>query len=277
MSLCSALRASSFPMPQDYAPAKARKPRPHAIILDRDSALEYTTLIVQSPTIDSRAVSPDFNSRPVSLVSDCSSSDSVAVGFGRKRHFVLPTMPAPAHNVTQSTIVDFGRKKRHSISVPPSSSITLTRKHENRRSLPIVLIPRDGLFPPDVKRELDRRISLPPSNETTINQRTSSILGLTRRAPKPLLLPRQVKLRSSLTGRVKRTVIGRLSSVVSFRVVALVVSRLSAIRRLRLRPLSLGRLASVDDEMERALEEGFIKQLKNLHHLYCYLRAIARL
>ncbi|KAJ7225968.1 hypothetical protein GGX14DRAFT_556706 [Mycena pura] len=216
----------------------ARKPRPHVIVLDRDSAPEYTTFIVQSPNIDSRAVSPDFNSRPVSFVSDCSSSDNVAVGFGRKRHFVLPTMPAPAHTVTQSTVVEFGRKKRHFISVPPSSSITLTRRHENRRSLP----------------------NLPPFYETT---RTPNILGL--------CLSRLCFLDKSSRAHRSRAASNGPSSAAS-----VMLSPFAWLRQLRLRRLSLVRLASVDDEMERA-QEGFIKQLKNLHHLYCYLRAIARL
>ncbi|KAJ7480195.1 hypothetical protein B0H11DRAFT_1273284 [Mycena galericulata] len=252
---------SSFTQTQDFvvrAPVKARKTRPVGIVFDK------SLTIAQNHNLDSNGVSPDFDSRPISPVSESSQSsddtaNSTIVGFGRKRHSVLPTVPVSSQDLTASTIVGFGRKRhhhRHSIAVAPSSLITATdRKHENRRSLPVIL--RDVPVFPDPKRKrasLDLSGIRPPQALSASTVRvlgaarkvSGNILGPSRQPPKPLLLAQHVQARESLSGRVKRRLVGQITSVASSRPVQRFVCHFSS--EPRLKPLKMGRHFDASEE-----------------------------
>ncbi|KAF7340046.1 hypothetical protein MVEN_01922600 [Mycena venus] len=251
MDLSPAL-LSCFIMVQDaYDPVHETKARPVGIIFD-ELAHDH-----HSP-IDAHAVSPDFEYRPISPpVSECSSElshstdDSIAsrtIGFGRKRHSILPTV-RPSDDLSQTKIVGFGWKQRHhrhSVSGDPPSFIVSNRKQENRRSLPNPIIPRDGPFLTDPKRKLEHRLSLslgsmrlPVLEETSgvWPARAHGVPGASRQPPKPLLLLQQVQARAdSSPGPVKLS----LASVVSSRTIKFIISHFAAVRRLRLKRLNLG-------------------------------------
>ncbi|KAJ6574656.1 hypothetical protein B0H19DRAFT_607110 [Mycena capillaripes] len=219
------------------APATERKARPAGIILDQNPILAYDQ---QSP-VDAQAVSPDFDSRPISPVSDSDCSESLqstddtttckTVGFGRKRHSVFPTV-RPTDDIAPSKIVGFGRKQhhyRHSVSGAPASSAALDRKKEHRRSLPAPVITRDGPSLADSNYKLDYRVSMDVGSATlpvflggssdkrpgAARRVSNNSSGTTRQPPKPLLLPQQVQAHNSpippAPGRVGQS----LTSVVS--------------------------------------------------------------
>ncbi|KAJ7124780.1 hypothetical protein C8R43DRAFT_34303 [Mycena crocata] len=245
---------SPFAKTQDFvcAPAMSGKARPIGFILDRTLAIDHQRGVVNS---DPNAVSPDFDPRPISPESHCSetSDDTVAstiVGFGRKRHSVLPTVPRSSEDTTtRSTVVGFGRKfhhHRHSIAVVPTLAVTIDRKHQNRRSLPNpVIVPTN--FPVLPARKMERRGSmpvgcLPPLPPMVRAKRPASVLGAVRKVsdsilanhqpPKPLLLPAQVEARELPAVRYKRRLVDRLTSV------ARLLNRLAG---MRLKPLKTGR------------------------------------
>ncbi|KAJ7032697.1 hypothetical protein C8F04DRAFT_1396366 [Mycena alexandri] len=231
MSLCfDTLALSELVVPNDAPAVNVKKARPVGIILEQCLTLD----------LDAHAISPDFDSRPISPVSACSesscSSDDTAskvVGFCKP----FPTPASPWNDLAQSKLVGFGRKHR-SIAVPPSASIISHRKHENRRSLPVQVIQRDGPSLSDPKRRLERRFSLDHSSVLNNKRPTSlvaaarrvsvDILGISsRQPPKPLLLPKQVQARESFPGHVKRCLAGHLPSAASSRHVRFVVSSIT--------------------------------------------------
>ncbi|KAJ6604193.1 hypothetical protein DFH09DRAFT_1354005 [Mycena vulgaris] len=252
MSICfDSSVLSSFANTQDFdacAPTQARKARPLSLIVDH------------SPSIDTDGVSPDFDCRSTSPVSDCSqssqSSDDTArstiVGFGRKRHSVLPTVPP---GVPVSTVVGFGRKQhknRHSIAAAPSASTNPDRKREDRRSLPIpgdINIQRASLHlgsthTPVIAIGTDVR---PARVLQTARKVSDTILGnTTRQPPKPFLLPQLVEARGSLPSRVKRCLV----AIASAPRVKSLVRRFSALCEMRLKPLNIGRQVPDSDEKE---------------------------
>ncbi|KAJ7785835.1 hypothetical protein B0H16DRAFT_6800 [Mycena metata] len=241
MSLCFDTSAlSALVVPQDAPAVNVKKARPVGIILEQRLALDF----------DAHAVSPDFDSRPISPISprsesSCSSDDTASkiVGFDRKRHSILPTAPTPWNDLAQSKLVGFGRKQhahhhRHSIAVPPSASLLSHRKHENRRSLPVPVLRRDGPSLSDPKRRPERRFSLDrssdnnwPTNLVRVARRVSvDVLGTSsRQPPKPLLLPQQVQARESFPGRMQRCLAGHFPSATSSRPVRLVFGGIASL------------------------------------------------
>ncbi|KAJ7693595.1 hypothetical protein B0H17DRAFT_489495 [Mycena rosella] len=270
---------SSLAKTQDFdacAPAQARKARPLGLIISH---------------IDSNAVSPDFDCRSISPVSDGSESpqssddgtaSSSIVGFGRKRHSILPTLSPFPDGSERSTIVGFGRKpnpNRLSIAAAPSSSASSQRKQENRRSLPNPIIPRDPVDPKPRRRfslDLSRKqIGVParPASVFGIARRVSdTILGNTnRQPPKPLILPQLVEARSSLPARVKRCLVVQVASVASSPRVKSLVSRFSVVHRLRLKPLNVGR-QSKEKTSENATLYGLFELL-----IYLFYRRLCEI
>ncbi|KAJ7456546.1 hypothetical protein FB451DRAFT_1372847 [Mycena latifolia] len=182
---------SSFANAQHFAvavcaPPQALKARPLGLVID---------------SIDSNVVAPDIDCRSISSLSDdCSQSSqsdddtpsSTIVGFGRKRHSVLPTLPPFPDSNERSTIVGFGRKphpNRQSIAAAPHalaaaapSSVTAERKRENRRSLPNPIIPREPIDAKHLRRvSLDLGIKHTPNLVAGTNTRRASILGTARK------------------------------------------------------------------------------------------------
>ncbi|KAJ7169434.1 hypothetical protein C8R46DRAFT_1264237 [Mycena filopes] len=195
MSLCfDTMALSALVIPKDaLVSVSERKARPVGFVLD------------------AHAVSPDFDSRPISPISACSdasdSSDdstSKAVGVGRKRNSVVPTAPAPW--TPESKTVGFGRKQRNSLAVPPSAETISHRKLENRRSLPTPVIPRDA-----PSQRLPRRFSV-DLGALESSRRPAGFLGTTRQPLKPLLLAQQVQLEArveTFPARVRRCLAAR--------------------------------------------------------------------
>ncbi|KAF8213584.1 hypothetical protein K438DRAFT_1100546 [Mycena galopus ATCC 62051] len=174
---------SCFIMAEDAYALKIheRTARPAGILFDEIPDHAY-----DSPSsIYTHAVSPDFECRPVSPVSECSESshatDDIAtssivgfwrkrhsslstvplssdlaqsmaddttsrtVGFGRKRHSVLSTV-RPFDELAQSKIVGFGWKQRpHRHSVSGTPSPLLVPDRKQNRRS-LPVIPRDGPF-----------------------------------------------------------------------------------------------------------------------------------
>ncbi|KAJ7139679.1 hypothetical protein C8R44DRAFT_867799 [Mycena epipterygia] len=214
-------------------PAQARKARPLAVIID---------------LIDEHAISPDFDCRAISPISECSQStddtsrsrSSTIVGFGRKRHSVLPTC---SDEFPGSTVVGFGRKRHHTIAVAPSSPINPDLTQENRKSLPNPVILKGIPVPTDFKRKPD-----PGSTQTPVvaERRLAGVIGTARKVsgkilraasrqpPKPFLLPNTA--RNSFPGRVKRYFVGQLTSVSSSRLFKFVFGRASLVDEPRLKP-----------------------------------------
>ncbi|KAJ7634604.1 hypothetical protein FB45DRAFT_1141777 [Roridomyces roridus] len=126
--------------------------------------LEKNDVVVSSvpaDTVYKHAVQPDFDPRPISPISECSSDDSATVastvvGFGRKQYFMLPTVADPSQDLTQSTIVGFGRRRHFQPdSAPVAPSEVNFSKYENRRSFPLSNV-----------RTYEKRQSLPVLAET---------------------------------------------------------------------------------------------------------------
>ncbi|KAJ6604374.1 hypothetical protein DFH09DRAFT_1442856 [Mycena vulgaris] len=231
---------SSVTNTQDFhacASPQARKPRPIGLLIDH------------RPSIDTNAVSPDFDCRSISPV-------STIVGFGRKRHSVLPTVPP--EDIQISTTAGFGRKQyriRHSILATTSASINPDRKRENRWSLPNPIIPKDPVDRPRDRRSLDLRSTHTPVLAACSGARRASVHALetarkvsdtllgntSRHRPKPLLLPRLVRARDSLPARVKQGLVAQAVAVASSPRVKFLFRRFSALRAMRLKPLKIGR------------------------------------
>ncbi|KAF7320068.1 RHOMBOID-like protein [Mycena kentingensis (nom. inval.)] len=251
--------------------APSHKPRPPSLVFQPKLA---PAIVDDSPTPTyCRAVSPDFDARSVSTISS-SPASSVSSRCDSPILDFVPTRPK-APPSTQSTLVPgFGRKQhfqRHSIAEAAPSAV---RKHEHRRSLPIS-IPPDAL--PQNKHQ--RRFSLATLAPV---YELHNILGsslpntkpnaTTRRAPKPLLLPQQVKAknRMSLAGRAKRDVFRRLSILATSSPILFVLNRLSIGGRPEVShdERALVRQEDVAEEQRR----GLGRRLKKVLLVYHFLR-----
>ncbi|KAJ6501604.1 hypothetical protein C8R47DRAFT_233562 [Mycena vitilis] len=240
----------------NLAPGAERKPRPVEIVFAQSPTLAKD---LQSPT-DALAVSPDFDFRPLSpVLSECTSESSQAtedtapkstIGFGRRRHSVLPTV-RPA-DIAQSRVIGFGRKQhhRHSASVGPASSVAPSRKEQNRRSLP-------DISRADSLLEMAAGLSALSLIESA-GRRVSDHAGGSRQPPRPLLLPQHVQERNTPPpNRVNRC----LASVVSSRPVEFITSRLAAVRRLRFKRRNVARV----DAEKVSGRKSLFKRLKKLY------------
>ncbi|KAJ7151487.1 hypothetical protein C8R46DRAFT_1197855 [Mycena filopes] len=247
MSLCfDTMALSALVIPKDaLVSVSERKARPVGFVLD------------------AHAVSPDFDSRPISPISACSdasdSSDdstSKAVGVGRKRNSVVPTAPAPW--TPESKTVGFGRKQRNSLGVLPSAETISHRKLENRRSLPTPVIPRDA-----PSHRLPRRFSV-DLGALESSRRPGGFLGTTRQPLKPLLLAQQVQLqaRETFPSRVRRCLAARFPRPVHF-----VASGVATVRALLPKPLKLARQYDAEIIIMVARRNGFYQRLRKLLRL----------
>ncbi|KAJ7634641.1 hypothetical protein FB45DRAFT_1025572 [Roridomyces roridus] len=210
-------------------------------------------VVVSSPvptdTVYKHAVQPDFDPRPISPISECSSDDSASVastvvGFGRRQHCMLPTVADPSQDLTQSTVVGFGRRRHFQPeSTPVAHSEVNFSKYENRRSSPLSSV-----------RTYDKRQSLPILVET---QRTRPSLDVSTLQsavaweeaqsqppipPMPVLPLPEVEFtvkKPTLGTRIKQRIASKVKLAASSRPVKVVVKRFSS--QSTPKPVKIGR------------------------------------
>ncbi|CAK5264647.1 unnamed protein product [Mycena citricolor] len=217
MSPINNIRAIPTFIPQDsFSCPTSRtlgKARPARVFLHQGDIfdLDHTTFTFPAR---SPAISPDYESRPLSPVSDCSSDTSDELppmstftkGFGRARHSVC--LGRSGNELGQSSVVGFGRRQhfhRHSIAGPPAVAPSdFPRKTHAKR--PLSVAQEHG----DMKGRSDRpqmRMSLDlgrPIQTENVAQRPLSILGTALSTggtssgvpPRALLLPQYIQMAS---------------------------------------------------------------------------------